>query len=89
MTPWCRNMWQLAPDMNCALLPVVLYYINQCILLVFKITNLLSCVMHLLAASRHLRHTTSVLAPAQQHTNCIAVVRRLFPFYQYEVFLRF
>jgi len=46
-------------------------------LLVFKNTNLLSCVMHVLTASGHLRHTTSVLAPAQQHTNCITFVRRL------------
>jgi len=46
-------------------------------LLVFRNTNLLSCVMHLLNASGHLRHTTSVLAPAQQHANCITVVRRL------------
>jgi len=33
--------------------------------------------MHLLTASGHLRHTSSVLAPAKQHINCIAVVRSL------------
>lgn len=88
MAFWCQNMWQLAPDMKCALWPVVLYF-NWCILLVFKNTKLLSCIMQLLTASGHLHHTTSVLAPAQQRTNCIAVARILFPFSQNEVFLCF
>jgi hypothetical protein len=86
MAHWCQNVWQLAPDMKCALWPVVLYF-NWCILWVFKDTKLLSYVMQLLTASDHLRHTTSVLAPAQQHTNRISVARRLFPFSQNEVFL--
>jgi hypothetical protein len=38
MGPWCQNMWQLAPDMKCALWPVVLY-LNWFILLVFKNTT--------------------------------------------------
>ena len=83
---WCQNMWQLATDMKCALWPVALYF-NFYIFLVSKNTNLLSCVMQLLTASGRLSHTTRVLAPAQQRTNCIAVARRLFPFSQNEMFL--
>jgi hypothetical protein len=79
-------MWQLAPDIKCALWPVVLYF-NWCILLGFKTTKLVSCVMQLLTAGGPLRYTTSVLAPAQQHTNCIAVARRFFPVSQNKVFL--
>ena len=43
--------------------------------------------MQLLTASGRQRHTTSVLAPTHQNTNCIAVARRLFSFSQNELFL--